>query len=551
MKKIVLMATVIFSFITLNAQNEVKSKLEKVTVYPNSALVEKSAKVSLIKGENKFIITDNATTFSKDNLHFYQQEDFFITSVNVKDISQSFNQAASETFSQNVLSQINTLKDKLEKTNKKINDNNTLINTYNQQLMALNNMKAIKNTQAIDTVKTIKSQFDFQREEILKLNNLILTTRKENEELQFVRNQQEDELENLVRQHNGNCKLTTKSKNIVVSIYSNRNMTTTLHYDYLVYSVASTYNYNVMLDENINRAIFNLKTNVSQNTNENWKDCDIVFSTNEAGYAGEDAELYTWYLNATPQYQPRATMEAKRAMLSNNTLAVVEEKEVSADYGAMEDVALAGGSAVENLTLSREYTLTTKQSISSNDKPQTIPLTFDTTKVLFKHFATPKAIEKVYYTALLPDWEDLALQNVACDIFLNGKYIAKSFVNTNSTKDTMKFSAGEDNNVKISRKVRKSSPDKSFLSSNVEETVTVTLHVKNTKNSVIDLEIKDQVPISQNADIKITNVDRGDGNLNANTGIIKWNLHLQPKETKELKFSYTVKYPKDFNLYLN
>ncbi|MBP3253231.1 MAG: mucoidy inhibitor MuiA family protein [Bacteroidales bacterium] len=559
MKKTLLAVALLCGVVALQAQNTVKSRLEKVTVYPSSALVEKSVKVNLVKGENKFIITDNATSFTKDNLHFSQQEDFFITSVNLKNVTQSFEQAAKDAFTPAVYNQVISLNNKVQQTKSKINDNTLLITTYNQQLSALQNLKAIRNTQAIDTVKTLQDQFGFQREEGVKLNNLIAKARKENEELRFTLSQDEDELENLIKQHNGNCLLSTHSQNIILNVYSNRNMQAVLNYDYLVSSVVSNYAYDVNLDETMHTAVFSLKTNVQQGTNENWKDCDIVFSTNEGGWAGEDAELYTWYLNNTPQYQTANTRKYKNRVASNN---IVTEKAMlmSADMDAAE-----AGSALEevytapvlslaasnDLTLSREYTLNTKQSVSTGDKPQTIPLYFDTTKVYFKHFSTPKAAEKVYYTALLPDWEELGLQNAACDIFLNGKYIAKSYINTNSTKDTMKFSAGEDRNVKIARKVRKTSPDKGFLSSSVEETVTVVLNVKNMKNQSVDLEIKDQIPVSQNADIKITGVDKGEGNLNSNTGILKWNVSLAPKEIKEIKFSYTVKYPKDFNVILN
>ena len=543
----------------LTAQTEVKSKLVKVTVYPNNALVEKSVKVNLVKGENKFIITDNATTFNKDNLHFTRQEDFFITGVNLKTVNQSFNQASKDKFSANVAAQINALNDKVQQTRLKIKDNNLLINTYNQQLNALKNVKAIKNTALIDTVKTLQDQFAFQREEGIKLNALIAKAQKENEELGFTLNQQEDELEDLVKQHNGNCNLTTKSQNITISVYSNRNMTAELQYNYLVSNVASTYYYDVMLNEDLHNAVFNLKTNVEQRTNENWKNCDIVFSTSDAGTAGQDGELYTWYLNNEPLYRTSGVAHRKNAMSANNSMlakaVTAEETALTVDLFAdadYEDAApISSVASSENLTLSKEYTLNTKQAISSGDKPQTIPLSFDTTKADFRHFSTPKNIEKVYYTALLPDWEDLGLQGVESSVFLNGKYIAKSFINTNSTKDTMQFSAGEDKGVKIARKVRKSSPDKGFLSSNVEITVTVSLNITNAKNKSVDLEVKDQIPVSQDANIKITNVETNEGNLNSNTGIIKWKLQLAPKESKQVKFSYTVKYPKEYNLNLN
>ena len=559
MKKITLILISLSAAVSIQAQREVTSRLDKVTVYPSHALVEKSVRVNLVKGDNKFIITDNATTFSKDNLHFMQQEDFFITSVNLKDVNKSFNQAAKEKFSANVYSQITALNDKAEKIRLQIKDNNRLIAAYNQQLNALNNLKAVKNTQAIDTVSILKEQFEFQRQEGVKLNSLIAKAQKENEELGFNLIRTEDELENMIKQNNGNCLLTTKSKNIIVNIYSNRNMTADLQYDYLVSSVASNYSYDVNLNENLHTAVFNLKTAVQQFTNENWKDCSIVFSTNEGGWAGEDAELYTWYLNNTPQYQATKMKKAEKAVLTSNMAAARYDTQaadadiVMSSYSkeASEMPVIEAVASAENLTLGREYTLNTEQSVASNDKPQVIPLTFDTVKAEFKHFATPKNTEKVYYTALLPDWEDAGLQNTGCDIFLNGKYIAKSYINTSSAKDTMKFSAGEDKSVKITRKVRKSTPDKGFLSSNVEETVSVVIVVKNTKNQAVDLEIKDQIPVSQNADIKVTVADSGGGNLNNATGIIKWNITMQPKQTKEIKFSYTVKYPKDFNLILN
>ncbi len=559
MKKIGILIGLLMIVCGLQAQKEVKSKLVKVTVYPNAALVEKSTRINLIKGENKFVITDNATTFNRDNLHFAQNEDFFITSVNLKDINKSFNQACKDNFLPNISTQIINLNDKVQQNKQKLADNNLLISTYRQQLSALTNLKAVKNTQAMDTIKTLKEQFEFQKEESIKLNNLIAKVQKENKELNFQLSKMEDELEDLIKQNNDNCNLTTNSKNIIISIYSNRNMTAELQYDYLVYSVASNYAYDVMLDENLHNAIFNLKANVTQWTNENWKNCNIVFSTNDAKIVGEDRELYTWYLNNQPIYREYAKgRSTKMAMNSNVMMAkstqtdVVSEEEFMESEGTLDEVVyIESGATFENLTLSKEYTLNIRQSISSGDKVQTIPLVFDTTKAEFKHFSTPKNMEKVYYTALLPDWEDLQLLDVNCDIFLNGKYIAKSYINTNSTKDTMKFSAGEDNGVKISRKVRKSSPDKGFLTSNVETTVTVTLNIKNTKDNVIDLEIKDQIPISQDANIKITNVENLEGALNSSTGIIKWNLRLQPKQTKELKFSYTVKFPKEYNLNLN
>ncbi|MCF0209781.1 MAG: DUF4139 domain-containing protein, partial [Bacteroidales bacterium] len=278
------------------------------------------------------------------------------------------------------------------------------------------------------------------------------------------------------------------------------------------------------------------------------------FSTSEGGEAGFDAELPINYLNfneTKARYSNNKRMaNLMVAKMANST----EEEYVSNDLVIAEEAqpVFMAGVTIENLNLSKEYTLNTKQIIASNENTLTIPLVKDTTAVVFSRYSTPKNEEKVYYTALLPDWEDLGLLDVDCKVYLNNKYVSQSYINTANTSDTMKFSVGEDKNVKVARKVRKSSPDKAgFLAKEVEETVTITLNVKNTKSEKINISLKDQVPISNNTEIKVFDIKYTEGDFNANTGLIRWNLNLEPKEEKIITFSYSVKYPKGHSLHLN
>jgi hypothetical protein len=40
-------------------------------------------------------------------------------------------------------------------------------------------------------------------------------------------------------------------------------------------------------------------------------------------------------------------------------------------------------------------------------------------------------------------------------------------------------------------------------------------------------------------------LEKDGANVNAETGILTWNLKLKPAETKKIRMSYKVKYPKD------
>ncbi|MBQ9254290.1 MAG: DUF4139 domain-containing protein [Bacteroidales bacterium] len=545
MKKVFLSLVLVCGVYLSYSQNEVKSKLEKVTIYPNKALVEKSVKVNLVKGDNKFIITQNATNVTSNAIHFSSSEDWFITSQNTQIQNLPEKEVAKKSLPQNVYSQYLVLKDKLDNLNAQITDNESLIGTITYQKTALNNLKAVKNTQEIDTISTIKTQFSFQREEMKNLNKLYNDAVAKSTELYYQKNSTLREIESLIKKYVGGKKILTNENSILVSIYSNKNLQNeTLTYSYTVYGVGSRYFYDVMLDEQTHKAVFSLKNSVYQNTGENWKDCEIVFSTSEGEYAGFDAELQPYYLDYN-ETKP----QVKYRTYQNN---VVRAKTVRAESTmAMEDVAtydanyLSGSSVMQNLSLNKEYTLSTPQSIATNEDVLTIPLYNEQTKAYFSRFSTPKNEEKVFYTALLPDWEDLGLLDSECDVYLNNRFISKSYINTSGTSDTMRFSVGDDKNIKVTRKLRKTSPtEKGFLSKDIIETATITITIKNTKNESVELSLKDQIPISSNSEIKITDMDLASGDLNANTGVVRWNVNLAPKEEKKIVFSYTVKYPK-------
>ncbi len=547
MKKLILFSSLLLWMVSLCGQTEIKSNLDKVTIYPQKALVEKSVKVNLKKGENKFIITNNAYYGVEEDVHFASSNDWFVTSVNTQAQTLPQKQAAKKVLPQNIYQQYILLKDNFDNTEAQIIDCEALLKTLYAQKTALSNLKATKTPSEIDTIETIKNQFVFQREEMKNINKLISQTTEKQTELKYQKNNILKDIEILIKKYVGGKKILTQDKSILVTIYSNKDLTNeTLKYTYFTHAVSSTYSYDVMFDENKNTAIFYLKNTVTQNTGENWKDCEMVFSTSEGEYVAYNENLLPHYLDYA-YTKPKAkgsTMRLNTAVATSSKT----EQEVESLY--LDGVEYSQ-SYMQNLTLNREYTLNTKQNIATNESI-TIPLYNETTKVDFSRFSTPKNSEKVYYTALLPEWEDLGVLNTYCNIYLNDKFIANTYINTDEVGDTMRFSVGEDKDVKITRKLRKSSPtEKGFLSKDVVEKVQITLTVKNTKNESLKLSIKDQIPISANSEIKISDIVLDNGEIEANSGIVNWNIEIEPKGEKKITFSYTVTYPKGNKVILN
>ena len=58
------------------------------------------------------------------------------------------------------------------------------------------------------------------------------------------------------------------------------------------------------------------------------------------------------------------------------------------------------------------------------------------------------------------------------------------------------------------------------------------------------LVLFDRIPISQNRDIKIEDIETGTSNYDSEKGIMEWKVKLISGSIKTYKFSYAVKYPK-------
>jgi len=74
------------------------------------------------------------------------------------------------------------------------------------------------------------------------------------------------------------------------------------------------------------------------------------------------------------------------------------------------------------------------------------------------------------------------------------------------------------------------------------------ISVRNNTKENISIIVKDQIPISSNTDIALS--DKGGATTDTEKGKLTWDINLKPNETKKIRFGYQVKSVKDKNLNL-
>lgn len=199
---------------------------------------------------------------------------------------------------------------------------------------------------------------------------------------------------------------------------------------------------------------------------------------------------------------------------------------------------------VENQTVV-EFEVNTPYSIKSDNKNTTIEVDRYELPADYEYFAIPKISKDAFLLANITDWEKYNLLEGEANIFFENTYIGKTILDTRYVSDTLNISLGRDKSILVSREKGRDYNSKKFLGTKKEDTREWKINVRNNKTQAIDFVVLDQVPVSTISEIEVNVESLSGGDLNAETGEVKWKLKLKPSEKKELGLKYKVKYPKD------
>lgn len=189
-----------------------------------------------------------------------------------------------------------------------------------------------------------------------------------------------------------------------------------------------------------------------------------------------------------------------------------------------------------------EFVIETKFTIPSDGADHRVHINDHVLPASYEYHSAPKLDPSVFLTAQVTGWEKLNLLSGESNLYFDGTFIGKTYVDINSTKDTLTFSLGKDNKVQIERvRIQEKSSNK-IIGNRRKFEVGWEIKIRNNGGAAIPLLIKDQFPISTDADIKIKRGDYNEASLDDKTGILTWRLMINSGQSKSLFFDYSVDY---------
>lgn len=200
--------------------------------------------------------------------------------------------------------------------------------------------------------------------------------------------------------------------------------------------------------------------------------------------------------------------------------------------------------------LRMEFTINTPFTIPSDNADHKVAIAVYTMPAAYEYHSVPKLDPSVYLVAQISGWEKLNLLSGESNIYFDGTFIGKSYVDVEATKDTISFSLGKDKKVIVERKRSEEMSKTRLVGSRYKYDVTWEFSIRNNGSAAIPVIMKDHFPISVNNDIKVKQGAYEGATLEESTGILTWRFSISKGEVKKYQFNYSVDYGKDQPIYL-
>jgi len=292
-----------------------------------------------------------------------------------------------------------------------------------------------------------------------------------------------------------------------------------------------------------------LKASANNLTGENWENVLFTYSTGRPTDNVNPPSIYPWYIRPVPPPPPPVSSKMRMNIMNDEV-----DYDIKEESYELEEVVTAGLMSdfvnSSDAVTATDYSISIPYTLSTGKDPLVVEIDRKELQADFEYVAIPKMEPSVFLMAKIANAERLNLLSANASIYLNNAFTGSAYLSPEMATDTLSLPLGQDNAVTISRSRIKDLKAKNFFGGRVSETIGWEIVVRSLKSQPIIIKVTDQIPLTTDKEIKVEVVDLSKGKLDPQSGIVTWNLALEPGKSQTLKLVYKVEYPKEMRLIL-
>lgn len=533
------------TFLPIGAQakmNQTKQAVDltDVTVFLRGAELFSSVTVSLPAGESEVILSNVAGGLNPQSLSIAADNGVMVLSSGIR------NDYLDE---EELVPGVQALKDELDAAIEEKTQEQIKLNVLNEQLEVLKANRQLAQTGGSVTTAEVGKMLDLVSTKTYdaltqqaQINQAIV---KIDERIQKLSRQLAEERNKGVQ----------PGGRIAVKFYAPQAVTTHVRLSYVVHDAGWVPAYDLHV-EKINTPVhLTYKASVFQNTGINWDKVNLTLSTGNPSLGAQAPVLNPWYIQvARPMAAAQTGIMAEMAPAAP-VVAVARQAKLSDSVNRDAEKRVAAGTLDGYVTtnaqgLNTSFDIAIPYTVPSDGKGHMILVQSTDLAASYYYAATPKLDPDAFLLAKITDWKELNLLPGVSNIYFENSFVGQGQINLLQIKEGLEVSLGRDKRIIVERiEDQNNHGGAGLFGGSTQRTLGYTIKVTNARPDAVKLMVYDQLPVSQDEDIKLQDLKLAGGKHDEKTGKVTWEMDLKPSENRTIEYSYTVKYPKEVEVW--
>ncbi|GAB4489496.1 MAG: DUF4139 domain-containing protein [Saprospiraceae bacterium] len=525
------------------AENRVTPVISEVTVYRSGAKISSMATTKVAAGKSEIVFENLSPYFSPNSLQVKIKGNATLVSAVFSLKSPSV--APESPRAQVLRDSLVLLGDDLVR----IRDERDVLNTENQ--IVIQKVGQVGTTVPGDNLVTtvsvneLKELTAFYRQKLLEIRDrllqLVIKERKINE---LYKKLQAD-----LQKLQPNTANQTGEITLKIEAESAQNLEITC--TYLITQASWTPLYDLR-SEGLDKPLqLVYKANVSNRSGFDWKGVKLHLSTANPLVNNDRPILNPVFVDFRPAVVYR-DQQMNTPMGNVYQMEQIKSEEVNIRGSRTEaDLGRAGDDAPEEPVSDKSdsepinFDLQKLQDILADGKDNIITVEERDVPAGYEYHSVPKLEAAVFLLAKITDYGKYNLLPGTANLFFQDTYVGQAWVNPQVTADTLLLSLGRDEQITIKRvQPQDFTERKKIFGSTIKETYTYEIAIKNNKSVPVTVDLLDQIPVSRQKEIEVELEEKGGAKYSADFGKLEWQVQVPAGQTKKIRFTYSVKYPK-------
>ena len=516
------------------------SKIEHITVFFNGAQVERAASTPLSIGRSEIVFRGLTAQLDERSVQVSGDGEFTLLSVSQR---TDFAANAAKDALDDLAKQQEVLTERIV-----LEQNQLTVIQQEETILQRNQVQLVGVQNSTLKLDDLKQMIDFQR---VRFNDLLNKRLEINKDLNNLR----DKLAIVqIKIQEEQRSKTIASKEVVVLVEAKTETSASFKLSYIVPNSRWTPTYDLRVRNLIDPLSMQMKASVMQASGEDWKDVKLTLSTGNPTENGTKPSIKTWFLQPIrPREIPvsySTNQEIQGKVAGMETDAVRDKKKAPAPPPPLIEPAYTPQVAEKQQVTSTTFAIEQPYSILKNGKANVVDIKNLTIAATYEHYVAPKLDGDAFLTAKILASEQYGLLSGEANLFLEGIFTGKMYLNTQNTSDTLTISLGRDKNVVVTRTKLKEFTKTKFLSDRRSDSRAYEIVVKNKRSTPLSILVEDQIPVSTDKAIEVEK-EANNAEIDELMGKLSWKLKVAASKEAKVKFNYTVRYPKDLRLMID